>query len=121
MHVFRLRVQTPAGQQCRPTSPGRRSPSVDTLCRLLDAAAIERRTGESFAPYDAPGDCAHILGRCVRKLPRRAQWRSVTFNDPPPSTLMSRAVTVAGLAEMFVETRRVVPGLTIGADGVARS
>ena len=34
---------------------------------------------------------------------------------------MSRAVTVAGLAEMFVETRRVVPGLTIGADGVARS
>lgn len=34
---------------------------------------------------------------------------------------MLRAVAVAGLAEMFVETRRVVPGLTIGADGVARS
>jgi hypothetical protein len=45
----------------------------------------------------------------------------VTVVDPPLSISMSRAVTVAGLAEMFVETRRVVPGLTIGADGIARS
>ncbi|MEO6653283.1 MAG: SNF2 helicase-associated domain-containing protein, partial [Ilumatobacteraceae bacterium] len=45
----------------------------------------------------------------------------MTVVDPPLSSLMSRVVTVAGLAEMFVETRRVVPGLTIGADGVARS
>jgi hypothetical protein len=45
----------------------------------------------------------------------------VTVVDPPLTTLASPVVSVAGLAEMFVGTRRVVPGLTVGDDGVARS
>lgn len=45
----------------------------------------------------------------------------MTVDDPPLTILMSPAVSVDGMAEMFVETRRVVPGLTVGDDGVARS
>jgi hypothetical protein len=45
----------------------------------------------------------------------------VTVVDLSPNSLVPSAASVAGLAEMFVATRRVVPGLTVGDDGVARS
>jgi hypothetical protein len=45
----------------------------------------------------------------------------VTVVDLSPNSLTPSAASVAALADMFVATRRVVPGLTIGDDGVARS